>query len=228
MTIPDTLNEVPLFRGLDPAALRVLADRAAVVRFAPDETLWRAGDEPSGLFTILEGQVRVVRSRNGKRHVIHIEEADGTLGEIPFFEGGCYPATAIAARRTTCLALDADAIRAAIGEDPDLALRLLARLSGRVRHLVERLDRIATLNVAGRLAGYLLRRRSEVDSSVLTLGRTQREVAEELGTVREVVVRQLRELQDAGLIRRVERGRLELVDIRGLWELAGRTGAEPS
>lgn len=215
------LDGIPLFRGLNAAARRELAARAVLRRFEPEAVLWRAGAEPRGLFVVLEGEVRVVRSSGGRQHVIHTEGPGGTLGEVPLFEGGTYPATAIAARRTLCLALGRDAIQAAIQADPELAFTLLARLAARVRHLVERLDRLAGRTVTARMAAYLLARREATGSSVFTLGRTQLEVAEELGTVREVVVRALRELREAGVVRAVGPGRIEVVDLEKLKLLAG-------
>ena len=47
------------------------------------------------------------------------------------------------------------------------------------------------------------------------------QLAEELGTVREVVVRQLRVLQQAGVLRRAGRGRYEILRIDALRAAAG-------
>lgn len=215
------LDDLPLTAGLNAAAKRELAARAVLCRFAPGATLWRAGTSPRGLFLVVEGQVRVTRSTAGRRHVVHVEEAGGTLGEVPLFAGGGYPATAVAERRTVCVAIGTDAIQAAVREDSSFAFALLARLAGRVRHLVDRLDRLAARNVNSRLADYLLARRREVGRPAFTLGRTQAEVAEELGTVREVVVRGLRELREAGIIRAAGRGRFEVADPAALARLAG-------
>lgn len=226
MIEPSTLDRVPLFAGLNDGARRELAARATLRTFAPDEVLWRAGATPRGFCVVLEGEVRVVRSVGGRQHVIHVEGPGGTLGDVPLFEGGAYPATAIASRRTQCLVIGRDAILAAIREDPELAFVLLARLAARVRHLIERLDRLAARNVTARLAAFLLARRRAAATPSFTLGCTQLEVAEELGTVREVVVRALRELREGGVIRSAGRGRYEVVDEAALVRLAeGGDGA---
>lgn len=220
MVDPETLERIPLFAALNAPARRELARRAARVAFAPGEVLWRAGGAPRGLLVVLEGEVRVVRAADGRQRVVHTEGPGGTLGEVPLFSGGAYPATAVAARRTLCLALDRDALGAAVREDPELAFALLGRLAGRVRHLVERLDRVAGRSVPARLAAFLLARAEGRGAAPFTLGRTQAETAEELGTVREVLVRALGRLRREGLVERAGRGGLRIVDEAGLRRLA--------
>jgi CRP-like cAMP-binding protein len=105
--------------------------------------------------------------------------------------------------------------------DPEVAWLLLRRLAGRVRTLVEQLDRLAARDVGARLAEYLLARAPEDGGAALTLGAPQARVAEELGTVREVLVRELRQFRAEGLLRSAGRGRYEIVDRGALEARAG-------
>jgi CRP-like cAMP-binding protein len=134
---------------------------------------------------------------------------------VPLFGGGTYPATVIAEEPTECLVLSRGSLEAAVREDPRLASLLLGRLSARVWELAGRLDRVTTQPVARRLAGYLLLRH-DASGGALSLGQSQAKVAEDLGTVREVVVRELRALVDAKVIRRVGAGRYRVIDEPGL------------
>ena len=207
-----TLDAAPLFRGLNAQAREELRRRSTIRRFAPGEVLWRKGSEPRGLFVVLEGEVRVVRSSRSRQHVVHTEGPGGTLGEVPLFAGGRYPATAIASQRTACLAIGRDGLLAAVHEDPELAWVLLGGLAQRVRELVDRVDSLAVQSVKVRLAGHLLDRRQRSAAASFTLGRSQAEVAEEIGTVREVLARALRQLRDEGVLRSVGHGRFEILD----------------
>ena len=206
------LRDLPPLRDLAPAAVDELARRGELRRYDADATLWHAGMPATRMLIILDGAVRVISSTGGRQHVIHTETRGGTLGDVALFQGDAYPATAIAERPTTCAAFDRDAIHAAIRLDPELAFALLGRLAGRVRHLIERLDRLAARSVPARLAGYILERHTRSSAETFTLGRTQLEVAEELGTVREVVGRALRTLRDAGIIEARGAGRYRVVD----------------
>ncbi|MFN2565234.1 MAG: Crp/Fnr family transcriptional regulator [Gemmatimonadaceae bacterium] len=223
MVDPAELRHIPLFAGISDTARRELAARTIVRAYQTDERLFDAGAHARGLYVVVRGRVRVLRHGAGRRHVLHEEGPGGTLGEVPLFEGGGYPATAVAAEPTTCLVIGRDAIGAAMRADPELAWRLLARLAARVRTLVERVDGLAARSVPQRLAALLVARYDESTAvgGAVTLGATQGEVAEELGTVREVVVRAVRALCDAGAIEPLGRGRYRVRDAHRLKELAG-------
>jgi len=184
--------------------------------YAANEVIFLAGSPPQGLYLVMDGGVRVVRGRRDRQHVIHLETAGGTLGEVPLFAGGGYPATAIASEPTRCIVVSRAALRAAFAASPEFAFLLLERLGRRVRMLVDRLDRVTSQTVPARLARYLLDRQADL----VSLGVTQAQLAEELGTVRELVVRSLRLFCDRGLIERVGGGKYRLLDLKELERLA--------
>jgi CRP/FNR family transcriptional regulator len=219
---PTRIVDLPLFRGLREDSLRLLAQHGLERSFATGETLFQAGDTPWGIFVVLEGRIRVVRGQAGRQVVVHTEGPGGTLADVPFFAGGVLPGTAIAAEPSVCAIFPKEALRAAIAANPDVAFALLARLALRVRELVGRLDQVASNSVAARLAGYLLRRGDERGSAVVSLGMTQSQLAEELGTVREVIVRELRALRTAGIIQPSRGGGVEILDAARLSERAAQ------
>lgn len=212
--------DLSLFSSLPDRARKLLHANAVERRFAVDEVLFVAGSRPSGIFLVMEGKVRVVRSRHGRQYVVHSEGPGGTLAEISFFEGGVVPNTAIASVATRCLILSRAAIVTAMREDPAVGMLFLKRLAMRLRLLLERLDRVSTQPIPARLAGFLLDRGAIADAGSFTLGMTQEQLAEELGTVRELVVRGLAQLRRAKLIASSGRGRYEIRDRVGLVRLA--------
>jgi CRP-like cAMP-binding protein len=220
-----------LLEGLSQAGRDALLEHSIERQFSTDEVLWSAGDRSDGITLVLEGRVRIVRGSGGRQLVIHSGEPGATLGEVPFFTGGCYPATAIAAEPTRCLFLPEAVVRRAIAADPALAFFFLKRLSHRIENLVERVDRVTLSSVQTRLAHFILQRyqatiaspRSRAKSGeadVFSLGMTQTALGEELGTVREVVVRALRALRESGAIKRVGEGKYRVVNSSILETLA--------
>lgn len=206
MVSTDVFSKVWLFSGVSARGRAELIKRSVERRFAKNEVLFQAGAVPLGLYVILEGCVRVVRTNElGRQHVIHTEGPGGTLGEVPIFDGAGYPATAIAAETTRCLVLSPDGIRAAFSAEPEIAWVVTRQLARRVRTLVNRLDERVTQPTLQRLAT-LLYERYDATTGVSDLNMTQSEIAEELGTVREVVVRDLRTLKRRGLIHSRSRG----------------------
>lgn len=215
-----TIERIPGFDALSPAALRELAVRGLERRYQARQVLFRAGQPSPGVFLVLEGRVRVVRDGPARRQVVHTEGPGATLAEVPLFDEGLLPATAVATLPTRCLVFGRQAIAAAISRDPRFAMFLLGQLARRVRHLVARLDRLSFQSVRARLADYLLSRAGEGNGGPVALEGTQTELAQELGTVREVLVRELRYLRRHGVIRTRSRG-YEVLDGAALRRLAG-------
>src|SRR4051812_30329428 len=121
------------FRTLSEAAAGALVAQARRKSFAPRAPLFREGESAHGIFIVLDGKVRVVRTSRGRRHVLHTESRGGTLGEAPFFDHEPYPASAIAWTAVESLYIDRGGIERAVRSAPEVALFFLARLAGRVR-----------------------------------------------------------------------------------------------
>ena len=206
MIAPETLRDrVPALGALSDAALRRLAQAATERRYAAGAALYRAGDPPDALYLLLVGSVRVVRG--ARPQLLHTEGPGGVLGEIPMLGGGPYPATAVATAPTRCARVDAAALERLLAECPEVARFALRRLAERARVLLARLDDLAAHTVTSRVAAAVLARARRARGPDFTLGMSQAALAEELGTAREVVVRALGALCDAGAIRRTGRAR---------------------
>jgi len=206
----DELAGLGPFVDLPRTVVTALASRALDVAFDTDEVLFLAGSAPRAWYVVVHGKVRVVRGSGSRQHVIHTEIAGGTMGEVPLFAGGTHPATAIAAEPTRCALFTLPALRSAMAENETVSLMLLRRLALRTRGLVERLDDRSSRSVQARLIEFVLSRPVVGLSQTISLGMTQQALAEELGTVREVVSRELRALCHTGLIEAAGGGRYRL------------------
>ena len=101
---------------------------------------------------------------------------------------------------------------------PEIGFLLARRLALRVKTLVERLNDRSVRSVRSRLAEFLLERHSTTSRPTISMGMTQRSVAEELGTVREVLARELQALAKEGTIAARGGGRYDvlLTSVRNL------------
>ena len=205
-------SDLPALASLSPRAARRVAAAAVVRRYVRRAVLFRAGDSPAALHFVLSGRVRVARRVAGASSVLHFEEAGGVLGEIPVFGGGPYPATATAVDAVRCAVLTADAVERLLRDEPEFARYALARLATRARVVLQRLDELSAYTVTARLAGYLDDVADPESTAALELGMSQAALADRLGTAREVLVRSLRALCDAGALRRIGRSRFAVAD----------------
>jgi CRP/FNR family transcriptional regulator len=221
----ESLSRLPLFEGTAPGVISALASHGIEVRYAPGSVLFLTGGTPRGWYIVLEGLVRVVRGAGERQHVVHTEGPGGTLGEVPLVLGETHPATGIAGEPTRCAIFDRPSLEAAIAECPEIAFLITRRLALRVRGLVARLDERSAKSVRGRLIEFLLDRAAAATGESVSVGMTQQKLAEELGTVREVVSRELRRLANEQLIASLGGGRFRVLDSAGL-RSAGEGGGE--
>ena len=134
------------------------------------------------------------------------------MGEVPLFGGAGYPATAIVSRDAECLVLPAQNVRDIVARNAVLANQLLRQVCRRVEGLATRLEAQTLGDVGMRLAASLIGLAAESPGGTIEVPRPQAEWAEDLGTVREVLARELKRFQTRGLIAREGRYRLRILD----------------
>lgn len=203
------LARASLFRGLNPSALNELAALARKRELKQGELLFLAGEKAEGLFVIVAGQIRAYRvNSQGREQTIHIERDGATLAEVPLFDDGPYPATAVAEEETTLLFLNKHDVQRFMLKHPEVCLTALKLMAGRLRGHAELVDALALQQVGQRVARFLLAQRNDhgVRTSAgleLNLPFSNEELAKCIGTVREVVSRTLARLENSGLITQV-------------------------
>jgi CRP/FNR family transcriptional regulator len=131
---------------------------------------------------------------------------------------GPNPATAEALDQVTLYLFPRQSFIQMVKKHPDLAWVILENLAQRLRHLTALVEDLSFRTVRGRLAKLLLEQASkgQVEKGGWL---TQEEMAARLGTVREVVSRSLRSLEEEGLIR-IARHRIIILEREALEEQA--------
>ncbi len=200
------LRKVVLFAGLSPQELEFLAERAIARHYRPGELIFSEGDSCEGLYVIESGAVRIFKtSPSGREQVLGIERAESSLAELPVFDDGPYPASTAALEESRLLLIRKKDFQAVCLQHPVVALKVLKVVGGRLRHLVSMVEELSFTTVHHRLAALLLRlarRRGKRGprGTAFTFGMSHQEIATQIGTVRELVSRNLGRLQAEGLI----------------------------
>jgi CRP/FNR family transcriptional regulator len=219
------LRQIPIFAELDPGALARLAERCVARTLPAGSVLFTAGEPCRGLYIVESGRVRIYRvSPEGREQVLHVEGPGRPVAELPLFDGGAYPASAVTIEESRLAFLPRADFEHLYRTNPDAAHAIIAALGKRLRHLVHVTETLAFRDVAARLAmllaGYAEESgRATSDGVEITLDRTQEELALEIGAARESVSRALKQLQTKGLIA-VERERIVIPDVRKLRMMA--------
>lgn len=180
--------------------------------------IFLAGEPCQAVYFIAEGQVRVTRlSPEGRKQVLVVLEPGQAFNTVPpFLAEPVSPSNAEAVTPVTLYAVTRDDFLRLMRRCPDLTLVVLRDFAHRLAHLTDLVEDLALHTVRGRLARFLL---DQATGDTVARRWTQDEIADQLGTVRDMIGRSLRSFADAGLVR-VERGRIVLLDQAGLEEEA--------
>ncbi|HEU5458085.1 MAG TPA: Crp/Fnr family transcriptional regulator [Terracidiphilus sp.] len=218
------LGAASLFSNLSPDELRLLAGHAVRKHYAQGELLFSEGDSCKGLHIIVGGKLRIFKSSvSGREQVLAVEGPGGSVAELPVFDGAPYPASVSALEDSQILFISRDDFRSLCLAHPEVALKVLAVVGARLRRLVGIIEELSFTTVRQRLASVLVklaqtegsRRGSSIE---IQLPGTHQELAHQLGTVRELVSRNLMRLQAEGLVQ-VDARNVTVLDMEGLTAL---------
>lgn len=222
--VASSLGAVSLFAGLSPDELHLLAAHAVRKRYAQGELLFSEGDPCKGLFIVASGKLRIFKSSpSGREQVLAVEGPGGSVAELPVFDGGPYPASVSAIEDSQILFLSRDNLRRFCLEHPEVALKMLAVVGARLRRLVGIIEELSFATVRQRLVAALVRMAQTEGTNTAEgiefhLPGTHQDLAHQLGTVRELVSRNLMRLQAEGLLQ-VDARSIVVRDMPGLTAL---------
>lgn len=136
------LGSVPLFRQLDRATMLDLAHNADLRDFAAGEMIVTEGDPAESFFVIVSGEVEIVKEQNSPALSLVTLAAGDSFGELSIFDGKPRSASVRANSNTTCLVIPRWEILHAVENSADVARKLLAYLSARLRDTTDALAAI--------------------------------------------------------------------------------------
>jgi CRP/FNR family transcriptional regulator, cyclic AMP receptor protein len=216
------LAKTSIFADLDQHELSHLAQRAVTKKYGAGETIFHAGDPCPGLYIVETGAVRIFKtSFSGREQVLGVDAPGSSVAELPVFDGGPYPASASAIPETTLLFISKQDFQAVCLEYPQVALKVLRVIGRRLRGLVAIIEELSFTTVRHRLIAMLLRLAKDTGKSAqaltVTLPASNQELASQIGTVRELVSRNMSRLQAEGLIH-IEGRNITIPSVRKLEE----------
>ncbi len=196
------LRNVSLFAALDDAQLKDVA-RLAVPRTYPRETtVLREGDRGEALYLIQEGRVKVLLSAEKGREVIVSILAPGQcFGEMALVDSSTRCARVVTMTDCRFQVISGADYTRLLTSSPEIAIAMLRELAGRLRSANRSIGSLATLDVFGRVARFLLDAATEVKGQIVVEELpTQTDIAAIVGASREMVNRAMRELNHQGFI----------------------------
>ncbi|HEU5431562.1 MAG TPA: Crp/Fnr family transcriptional regulator [Thermomicrobiales bacterium] len=205
-SVAHRLGDVPLFAGLPASALNELARESRTRRYPAGQVLWNEGDPGEALLVLEDGQLRISRfTGTGAEVVLAVVEAPAAVGELALLDGAPRSASVIAQRPVVVRLVPRSVFLALLRREPSVVEGLLRTLATMVRASNARQVATVGLDVPGRLAAWLLAR-APGSSAVaprgieIEIGRSQGELALELGTTRSTLNRAIKGFEGLGIL----------------------------
>lgn len=192
--------------------VELLMDSSSLVTFPAGRQLFYPGSICENYLLVLSGSVKVqIMSESGREVLLyHVRSGDScVLTTSCMLSGDCYPAEGLTEGEVTAFAMSSHAFYRCIEQSPFFREFVFKNFSSRLSKLISRMEAVVFDTIDQRICKALL----ETGETVIV--KTHHELAYELGTVREVVSRHLKNFEGYGWIN-LKRGAIEIINREAL------------
>ncbi len=190
------------FPKLVQADLELLARCGVTSRYKSKTVLITEGEPSHDLYIVESGLVRVYTSEQSGKEVTLIYLGPWEcFGELGLFDGAPRSASVATVEASALVVVSKQAFLNCLSKHPEISIKLMQALVGRVRSLTERVRDFGTLDVYGRIARALMSLATKRDGQwVIEQRMTQQDLASLVGCAREMVARVMKELTIGGYV----------------------------
>jgi CRP/FNR family transcriptional regulator len=190
----------PYFAGLDEHVLESIGRMMVIKRVEKHEIIWLEQEPSRTIYFVASGLIKLFKtSPGGKEQILRLAHPGDCFGHAGALNGGSHPESAQAVTPSVLYGLARRDLEVLLGEHQQLARNTIKLLATEMHHYISLVEDLSLRCVSGRLAKMLLaNNKSACDTSLIL---TRAEMAAMAGTVREVIGKSLKALEDKGIIR---------------------------
>ncbi len=196
------LKSISIFSGIPDSDLKAIETLSVTRTYPKNTVIINEGDQANAMYLVVTGKVRVyVSDESGKEFILNTMGPGDYFGELALLDDEVRSASVITTEKSTFSIIYKDDFSKVILTHPNIALVLLKNLSNTVRQLTENVKTLALQDVYGRIRKTLLSLAVERNGETLIEERlTQQDIANRIGSSREMVARILKDLSLGGYI----------------------------
>ena len=210
---PEQVKRIPYFQDLEPRLLDRVRSAMFEVQAAKGQILFGEGEPAEAMYGVDSGQVKIFKlSPDGREQVLRLVGPGECFNEVPIFDGGPNPANAQALETALVWGIRRTDMQRLIEEHPAVAIGFLKAFAGKLRYFTRKVEDLSFRSVTSRVAKLLLELAEDDGGGGLRLPArfTQQEMANVVGTAREMIGRAFKTLEKEGAIR-LDRHRVIIV-----------------
>ena len=202
----------PIFSSLNELDRNHLVEKSIIKIFEPGNTIIEQGDDSNSVYFLISGTVHVLDYSKSHRAVTYASLKDGEMfGEMSAIDGLPRSAWVCAISNCKVISLPGNAFINLLKNNADISLKILIKLSSRLRLSDEKLTDVSLFGTEQRVCLELVRMTkldSNTKNNVYQIKQmpTQANFANIIGSTRETVSRILAKLRDDQIIIKTDSG----------------------
>jgi CRP/FNR family transcriptional regulator len=205
---------LPFLQSASPQLIRDFKDNAYFAKIPSGRDIFVEGDEVDGIALMMSGVVRVYKLGETGREITLYRFGEGescviTANAILNQQG--FPAIAQVEQDAEAVMIPAEVFSNWVKQYDPWRDFVFSLVSDRLASVMEIVDEVAFQRMDRRVASFLLNR-SKLQNPILI---THQEIANEIGSSREVISRLLEDFSNRELVR-LSRGEIQILDFEGL------------
>ena len=206
------ISHISIFEGLPESELSELQELCITRTYPKNTVIINEGDQANAMFICSDGKVKVyVSDENGREFVLNSMGPGEYFGELSLLDDETRSASVITTEKSTFSILYKDDFTKVVMNNPAISLVLLRNLASRIRTLTDNVKTLALQDVYGRIRKTLMNLSHEVDGELIIDEKlTQQDIANRIGSSREMVARILKDLATGGYIE-IERKQFRII-----------------
>ena len=197
----EAFKDISLFNNLSEDELMILVKHSNVRNYKKNTVVVNKGDETSSLYIILEGNLNAyVDDDQGKELILSKMDAGESFGELSLLSDTSRSASVITTSACKLAVISNTVFMECLTSNPSMALNIIQSLINRVHNLTENVSSLGLLDVYGRIVNVLNKSAVEKDGKLVTNRLTHQDIANMIGSSREMVSKILKDLKLGGYI----------------------------
>ncbi|MGD2073976.1 MAG: Crp/Fnr family transcriptional regulator [Gammaproteobacteria bacterium] len=195
-------EDLPIFSSLAESEREFLSRHAVTRVFPKNCVIINEGDSSDTLYIVLSGRVKAYLSdEQGKEIVLNFHGPGEYFGEMALFDDAPRSASVVTLERSRLSIISRTDFTGCVSRNPELALQIIRGLVRRLRTATENVRSLALMDVYGRVARLLLHL-AEPENGHLVIREqlTQQDIADRVGSSREMISRILKDLKTGGYV----------------------------
>ncbi|MGA8261318.1 MAG: Crp/Fnr family transcriptional regulator [Arenicellales bacterium] len=196
-----SLKRIPLFADLPDDALTALSTRAATRHYKKNTVVVSKDTAGDVMYAVLSGRLRVyLDDEQGNEITIRLLEPGDVFGELALLSGAPRSANVLSIEDCKLSVISRNDFMECLTANPQITFHIIRTLVRRIQEMTDDISALALLDVYGRVRTTLEGLAREHEGKRVTDRLTHQELANMVGSSREMVSRILRDLKAGGYI----------------------------